>query len=418
MTRGALLKLRGVVSNRADWRVGSALGVLFTSLVTGCAAPQRQAGPTPDPPPARADSASHPAADRQAGAPGGEALPWWDHPAAFSHRRRITVSTANDAIGRRYTVSIPLDHAGLVREGESLPGGDDLRIARWSGGVWVELHRLVGGSGWNHEQTEIWFALQEPLAPFSTASNYFVYYGSREVLTAPEDPSQIYYYYSNFSSPEAFARDWTIYSVNQEPIEYAIVGGALYKGDQNSTQVERKPFINDKVVLTGTGEKARGLYVRYRYRPSPSRPELDDDLFGVGLCSADAEPAGFYAGITGRDDWYDGSEVTPAPPAESKAAAGYWRGAERDYSTDFSNRLQLDLRSGHTVVAVWTVSSLALWLDGSFISAWPAGPLEDGYFCFASQGMPDLFIDELMLRRLVDSEPVTELGPEQRREVY
>jgi len=133
------------------------------------------------------------------------------------------------------------------------------------------------------------------------------------------------------------------------------------------------------------------------------------------LCSADAEPAGFYAGISGGDDWFDGEGVTPPPPAESRPAAGYWLGDEIDAVTDFSNNVELDRSRRHTVVAVWTGSSLAMWLDGALISTWPVGPQEENFFCFVSQGMPDLFIDELMLRRLVDREPVATLGPEQRR---
>jgi len=342
-----------------------------------------------------------------------DSLPWWDHPASFQHRRQITVSTGKDAVPAHYSVSVVLDHAKLVREDKSLPGGADLRVARWTGSSWIELDRLVGESGWNQAATQIWFALQKDLPAFSTESSYYLYYHSHAVVAAPDDPTRVYYYYSNFSDPEAFSRDWSVYTVNGQHIQYAVLSGALYKEDSNSRQTDRLPYINDKVVLTKTGEKVSGLYVRYSYRAGMAHSELDDDLFGVGLCSPDAEPAGFYAGITGKDDWFDGSERTPPAPAQSQAAAGYWRGDEIDHIAGFSSPLVYELKSRHTVVAVWTSSSLAMWLDGAFISAWPVGPVADNYFCFVSQGMPDFFIDELMLRRLVDSEPVASLGPEQ-----
>lgn len=101
---------------------------------------------------------------------------WRDN---WDYRRQISVQ-ARDAVPAGYSVGLQFDHAALVAAGRSLAGGEDVRVRYWTGTRLVELDRVVDPDplhGWNRNDTRVWFRLQAAIAGGATDANYYLYYG-------------------------------------------------------------------------------------------------------------------------------------------------------------------------------------------------------------------------------------------------
>lgn len=115
---------------------------------------------------------------------------WAD--AASPWRQRIDVRAQAVATPDGYSTAVTVDHAALVAAGLSGAGGDDVRLWRFDGTTWTELHRVLDdASAWNRADTTIWFRTREPLAAEQGAS-YWLYLGNPAPAPALADPSEVW----------------------------------------------------------------------------------------------------------------------------------------------------------------------------------------------------------------------------------
>mgnify|MGYP000725219819 CR=1 FL=1 len=118
---------------------------------------------------------------------------WWD--ANYQRRQDIrienTVSGA-EVLPAQYPVKLVLDTQSLISQGKMRADANDLRIVYTdSSGVPRELDRLVYDV--NSNQTQVWFALQEPIpARASNNSDYKVYYSYAGASNPPTDEAQVF----------------------------------------------------------------------------------------------------------------------------------------------------------------------------------------------------------------------------------
>ncbi len=112
---------------------------------------------------------------------------------AWLLRRQLTVSTGSAAAPSGYSVAVQFDHASLVTGGKALPGGNDVRVAYWTGTAWIELDRVLdAASSWNSSATTIWFRTQDAIPANTSDNNYYLYYSNPAGFTPPANPSQVF----------------------------------------------------------------------------------------------------------------------------------------------------------------------------------------------------------------------------------
>ena len=129
-------------------------------------------------------------------APVGE---WWDP--SYRFRQEVTVTTSTSAVPVDYSVSVTIDHAALVLAGKSLASGDDIRVAYWNGGGWVELDRFLDPeSAWDNAATKFWFKLQAGIGASSTDDNYYVYYDNSGAGAPPANANNALIFFDGFES--------------------------------------------------------------------------------------------------------------------------------------------------------------------------------------------------------------------------
>lgn len=113
-----------------------------------------------------------------------QSVPWWD--TGYSNYRQVTPSAGAVAIPAGNLASLSFDHAALVAGGQSLVGGNDLRLVFWNGVAYVELSRaLASGSSWNNAATRITFKTQALIAAAGSDPNYYLYFGNPAAAAPP-----------------------------------------------------------------------------------------------------------------------------------------------------------------------------------------------------------------------------------------
>lgn len=123
---------------------------------------------------------------------------WWD--VQYDFRQRIDVTAGTIAAPDEYTVTVTLDHAALVTAGLVRADATDLRVVRWEGSSWTELHRVLEeASSWNDPATVFLFRTAEPVAAQTTAT-YWLYYGNTTPGPVLEDPEQVFLLTEGFES--------------------------------------------------------------------------------------------------------------------------------------------------------------------------------------------------------------------------
>lgn len=131
-------------------------------------------------------------------------LPWWD--AAWDKRRRITVrNLAAAPLAAGYPVLLPVDIDALLMFGEETYA---LRVLAHDGGGWTQLTRVVDYLP--SSPYLLWFPLEAAVAPGATAE-YWLYYGNPDAVTAPNDESAVFTYFTPFEygDPSLGALSWT-----------------------------------------------------------------------------------------------------------------------------------------------------------------------------------------------------------------
>jgi hypothetical protein len=147
-----------------------------------------------------------------AAAPGGE---WWN--ASYLYRQRIEFPAGTTALPTGYSVSFTVNHASLVAIGQSQISGNDMRIVRWTGSGWTELNRVADpDTGWNLNNSRIWFQTQTQVNANTTEDNYYLYYGNAAAGAPPQNSSQVFLFYDDFSGASLDLTKWTV--VGNSPI--------------------------------------------------------------------------------------------------------------------------------------------------------------------------------------------------------
>jgi uncharacterized delta-60 repeat protein len=127
---------------------------------------------------------------------------WWN--ASYSQRLNVTVTGRGAAAPAQYSVLVSIDHARMVSAGQSLATGDDVRVAYWTGGGWVELDRRRDDqSTWNDaatHRTDIWFRTQNAIGVYATDDNYYIYYGNAAAGAPPTNWANVFLFYDDFNS--------------------------------------------------------------------------------------------------------------------------------------------------------------------------------------------------------------------------
>lgn len=382
-----------------QWRLGT-LSALLATVFLGCGpGVQRVVSEPAGPPP-------FPTVDN-----------WWD--ANYAFRQPLSFQWRNnETLPARYTVSAMFDHAALVRAGKARTDGDDVRVVRYSGTRWLEMDRVSGRPGFNQSNSEILFALPAAARDPGPRDRYFIYYGHPTAERPPNRPTAIFAYHTAFSDPTAFVANWSVSGTQTAADDYAVAEGALYKPSNTSAAgLPAPPYVNDKVVLTRLPPMT-GAHARMRFGPAGKKrtdattgtPLLDDDLLGMGLCSDDEDADGFYVGVTGGDDYFDGEYVTPPPKTDSKPALGYWVDAN---TTEFVN-VPFDLQAPeHVFEARWIANETEARLNEAPWARWPVGPESADHFCLITNAMYDFYVFELEVRYAVASPPVVAAGVEE-----
>jgi len=127
-----------------------------------------------------------------------EATNWWN--ANCSHRRQITIiNNVATPLDLGYSVCVTLDTASLVSAGKMLSGGNDLRVVYRSVNGWIELDRDLVDM--NTTSTRVWFKTQAVIgASPATDNNYYVYYGNPSATNPPANKSKIFVWFDDFST--------------------------------------------------------------------------------------------------------------------------------------------------------------------------------------------------------------------------
>jgi hypothetical protein len=122
---------------------------------------------------------------------------WWN--TNYDYRRTITINNSvMSTLSAGYSVVLTFDTASLVSADKMLPNGNDLRIVYWDGIQNIELDR-VNETAFNSANTKIWFKAQREISASGSDSNYYVYYGFSGAANPPNNRSNVYVWWDDFS---------------------------------------------------------------------------------------------------------------------------------------------------------------------------------------------------------------------------
>ncbi len=98
----------------------------------------------------------------------------------------------------RYSAQATLDSSQLIAAGQLLPDCADLRVLYSDGTSFYEVDRVVEQCG--AASTEVWFALQRPIAAAGQDGAYFLYYGNPSASAPPSNGMNVFLFYEDFEN--------------------------------------------------------------------------------------------------------------------------------------------------------------------------------------------------------------------------
>lgn len=102
---------------------------------------------------------------------------------------------AAKAVPAGYSVAVTFDHAAWVAAGDSRANGRDVRVVRETGATRVQLSRVVDPeSGFDREDTTLWFPLRSDIAAGSTDTTYAIYFGHPNPGWPPSNPDNVFHF--------------------------------------------------------------------------------------------------------------------------------------------------------------------------------------------------------------------------------
>lgn len=122
---------------------------------------------------------------------------------------RVTLAgSASAPLPVGYAMQVFVDHDAIVNNGGD-PGGADLALVYVQGGIGRSLHRWRDPQNpWNHQETRLWFNLQQPLNPGDNQTDTYYLVRGSSVFSPKEDPNQIFLAYDDFQGGSFKAQTW------------------------------------------------------------------------------------------------------------------------------------------------------------------------------------------------------------------
>lgn len=319
---------------------------------------------------------------------------WWN--AAYDWRTAITVASGGPAAPNGYSVSLTFDHATLVSAGKARTNGDDVRVMYWNGATWTQRDRVLReGSGWNSATTTIWFRTQAAIPAGGSNVNYFLYYGNPAAGSPPTNPSNVFFFFDAFPGPGLGPS----YTVLRPPAAGWSVGASLL--NINHDPNETFWAGNNTAALFHIAAPAVGDFEAQANQLG--RPTADGHTGGIlAYQNDDNYIANFHTNIGGAESLAYVMEAAAAPTAETQGAS--------------SDPIHLRIRKlGTTYTGYYSTDGGVTFAQVGTPQVIVLGPIRIGLTAFSSTGnVMTMNFDDFRVRRLVNPEPTTALGIEDR----
>lgn len=148
---------------------------------------------------------------------------WWN--LDYDYRKQISIiNNVASTLGSGYSVCLIVNTASLVSGGKMLPSGNDLRIVYLNGSSWVEIDRDV--IDMNAGSTKVWFKTQAGISASGSDNNYYMYYGNPSAASPPANKSNVYDFWDDFNDG-SLGSAWT----------FSQIGGASGSCSESGTVV-------------------------------------------------------------------------------------------------------------------------------------------------------------------------------------
>jgi len=348
----------------------------------------------------------------------------WD--ANYAYRKKITITATSVDIPSDYSVSVTLDHAALVSAGKSLESGDDLRVVHWDGSSWTELDRVLDPlSTWKDASTQIWFALVDPIAAFSSDSAYYLHYGNPSATGPPDEWANVFLVGDDFDDTaltsgvdtsiagtasitetggEAFINLGTNEATDAGII---VTADSLPSGNDNGFAIRHKTKLvsgggtsNPEVKAIGIAEWPGQPGVEINTTENPRRRIID-------FQRVDTQATIFYYDSGGQNYYWDGTNWV--------AGWGSWGNLSLD--TYYIHELISDGTEWHVCIReadgtkITTTETEAITWDSTYDTGDPFwfywGDAYTNYY------YADVKSDWVYVRKYVEPEPTTDLADEE-----
>lgn len=110
------------------------------------------------------------------------------------------------------SASVTIDHAALVTAGTK-PSGSDLRIYTIRNGLRKQLDRVLDPeSGWNRNDTKIWFKIDDRLSGLQSETDIYHLVIDGNTRNPANDPKKVFLIYDDFNGPTL--QNWTPWAYN------------------------------------------------------------------------------------------------------------------------------------------------------------------------------------------------------------
>jgi hypothetical protein len=337
----------------------------------------------------------------------------------FAFRRELEI-VADAALPAGYSLSVAIDHAGLVQAGKSAADGSDVRVFEVDDGCpGLELDRVADPRiGWNRADTRIWFAAPEPVAPEDTGPSLFLYYGHDDPLPPPADWNAVFEAGSDFDGdalpeglqpsinpPGALAVSGGTLRLYYESLD--IAAAAVVAIDEPLPEDNRFEFVNRARLVSGEATSSNMKYFEMAASAEPpgvseQAPEHERRILSAQHLTDHQQGVGYKATDGTELSWDGAAWVMPA---------AFWGDTELGtYTThrfvSSPDGFFVEASDGDTVL---TTTEPVPWSSVRI----PSGPrwlymgevFVDHYVCVAEY-------DWFFLRRTLDPEPSVVLGDE------
>ena len=286
-----------------------------------------------------------------------DVAPWWN--AAWDYRARVTVtnSSATEALRVGYSAHATVDTATLIATNRLLSTCDDLRVVSFDGLSNTELDRVIENCGTDH--TEVWFALPRAVSPSGQDNGFYLYYGNSSAGTPPANAANVFLFYEDW---EQGAAHWTS-AGGLDPANTGMLGTTVI-----STLDAVSPSHSQQFPQKRGGGDAFSGYI----------PISPNTSYAIGTWGKSATSAYAPVGV----DPYDAAHIIGA---ENWLWTNEW-----------------------TVGSQWTYRS-ARFTTGS---TWAYIKIKSEWWA-EGPGTEPVYLDNLVLRYAIASEPTTTVGDEE-----